>query len=82
MATKVKEDELFDTATAGVLDEPLVHTMVRAIASTAVPVGETQMIWEVDKEISDWVARGYHLVNTHYLGREPEGWNVMYILSK
>ena len=81
MATK-KEELFDDVAPQAVLEEPLVHTMLRAIATTAVPVGDTKMIEQVDADVSAWVARGYRLVSTHYVGREPEGLMMLYVLSK
>lgn len=85
MATKVKEEELFELSEptkAPEFVEPMVHTMLRAIATTAIPIGDTQMISQVDADVSAWVERGYRLVNTHYVGREPEGIMMLYVLSK
>lgn len=84
MATKVKEEELFaeQIVPAGVVNEPLVHTMIRTISSDAFPQGQSQFVHEVDADVSSWVERGYRLVNTHYLGQEVEGYIVMYVLSK
>ena len=84
MATKAKEELSLEVeeVVEPVFEGSSVHTMVRSISSTAHPLGDTKMIEQVDADVSAWVDRGYRLVNTHYLGREPEGFIVMYVLSK
>lgn len=62
--------------------EPRVHTMVRSIATTAVPQGDSQPVYEVDADVSGWVERGYKLVSTHLIGVDANAINLVYILSK
>jgi len=73
--------ELFEEGRE-VLPEPLVHTMIRGIATTAIPIGDALTIDEVDADVSAWVARGYKLVNTHLIGVDVNSINMVYVLSK
>ena len=81
---KAVAEELFENEEVqeNLVYEPSVHTMLRNIATTAVPVGGAKMIEEVDRDISSWVERGYRLVNTHYIGSEPNAIVMLYVLSK
>ena len=36
----------------------------------------------IDEYLASWLNQGYTLFNTHYLGENPEGYGVLYILIK
>lgn len=91
MATKKTNEnveELFEGGIGfkedqGVVDElPLVHTMIRSISTTAVPLEGTDPIFVVDAEVGYWVSKGYKLISTHFLGQDPNGFMFAYILAK
>ena len=79
-----KTNELFAEAeeTAEVLEEPLAHTMLRTVANTFPPLGDAQTVQQVDADVSAWIAKGYHLVNSHYIGMETNGIVMVYVLAK
>lgn len=79
---KAIAEELFAEEVENVVEEPYIHTMIRSISTTAIPLEGTMPWYEVDKEVGDWVQRGYRLVNTHFLGQDPNGFMFAYILSK
>jgi len=35
---------------------------------------------DVDEYVSVWCSKGYEILNTHYLGEGPEGYQVLYVL--
>jgi len=76
-------EELFEASEPiMVAEEPMVHIMKRSISTTAVPLEGSQPVDEVNQEVSAWVERGYRLVNTHYLGTEPNFFTLVFVLSK
>lgn len=62
--------------------DPWVHTMIRSISTTALPLEGTDPFYVVDEEVGAWVAKGYRLVGTHFLGQDPNGFMFAYILSR
>lgn len=84
MAKSNVTEDLFEVESekAGHPFEPMVHTMVRSIATTPVPIGDAQPIYEVDADVSLWVERGYKLVSTHLIGVDVNSINMVYVLSK
>jgi len=80
---KAVSDELFTEELEVVLDDrPYIHNMIRSIARTGIPVGDTKTVFDVDADVGAWVANGYELFNTHYLGEDQTGWMVLYILVR
>lgn len=76
-------EELFEASEPiMVAEEPLVHVMLRNIATTGIPLEGAQTVSEVDADVSAWLARGYRLVNTHYLGMETSYFSIVFVLSK
>lgn len=61
-----------------------MHTIVRTISKVgAVPAGVSAFpVMQVDAYVSSWIDEGYELVDTHYLGERPEGYDMMYILLR
>lgn len=85
MATKEKElDDLFDEKEDEVTQvyEPLVHTMIRTISRTGMVDGGSYPLAWVDQQTSEWVAKGYKLINAQYIGTMPEGIQVLYVFAK
>ena len=39
-------------------------------------------IEEVDAYVGAWIEKGYRLVNAFYIGENPEGYGVMFLLAK
>lgn len=58
-----------------------VHTMVRRIGNS-VGVGGVQPVEVVDADVSQWQAKGYELVSTHFIGLESGVVDVMYVLAQ
>ena len=61
-------------------DYPLVHHMVRTIGEY--PVEGAVSAEFADAHVSAWIEKGYKLHSTHFIGLEPRGFNVLYILVK
>jgi hypothetical protein len=60
----------------------MIHQIIRTIARTGmVPPNTNAMTGtDVDAYIAQWEAQGYELFNTHYLGENPEGYTMLYVL--
>lgn len=69
-------------AEVSVMEEPYIHTMIRSISTTAIPLEGTKPWYEVDAEVGAWIQKGYKLISTHFLGQDPNGFMFAYILSK
>jgi len=64
-----------------------VKTIVRPISKnnrTVTPEQDPQQpryaVEEVDEYISAWVNKGYRILNTHYLGENPNAYIFAYVL--
>lgn len=63
---------------------PEVHVMLRYI-NRENRTNEAMNVWsgaEVDAQVSAWIGKGYKLQNTHYIGENPEGFGLVFILIK
>lgn len=62
---------------------PFVKQVIRYISRTGGdPQSGHYSVFDVDAYLSEWVEKGYELFNTHYLGENPEGFGVLYVLVK
>lgn len=62
---------------------PPVHTMIRTISRNGQSDGQNFFnITEVDAHVGAWIAQGYELRDTHFIGEDVEGWMVMYVLTR
>ena len=61
--------------------EKRVHHIQRVIAKN-MPAEGSVAAEEVNMYLSAWLSKGYRIVNTHYLGENPEGYSFMYILVR
>mgnify|MGYP001057476391 CR=1 FL=1 len=61
------------------LVEKKVHHVLRYI-SRGMPLEGAYSSEEVNMYLSEWMAKGYELFSTHYVGENPEGYGFMYIL--
>ena len=68
---KVVEDEL-----------PAVKQIVRYISDQGIELNGAEPVWQIDEYLSYYVKAGYTLVRTHYLGKNPEGYGMLYVLTK
>ena len=59
---------------------PRVKQMVRKFSSFASPGSDA--VLDVDNELSSWINNGWKLFATHYMGNDPEGVSIVYILTK
>jgi len=72
VASKVKVDGL-----------PPVKQIIRYISRQAPnPLQEHYSVGEIDSYVGSWIEQGYKLFNTHYIGENPEGFGVLYILVR
>ncbi len=61
---------------------PKVKQIIRYISRQAPSIEQEHFsVQEVDDYLSFWILQGYELFNTHYLGENPEGFGVLYILK-
>ena len=61
--------------------EKRVHHYFRYI-SKGMPIEGSVLAEQVNMELSAWYAKGYRLFSTHFLGENPEGFGVLYILVR
>lgn len=61
-----------------------VKNVIRYISKRGLTLPETSewSVGDVDTYLSEWIAKGYRLFSTHYLGENPEGYGVLYVLVK
>lgn len=60
---------------------PAVKQVIRYVSRGAPnPEARHYSVDEVDEYLGFWISQGYKLFNTHYLGENPEGFGVLYIL--
>lgn len=60
---------------------PKVKQIIRYISRQyANPQEGHFSVAEVDAYVGSWIEQGYTLFNTHYLGENPEGFGVLYVL--
>jgi two-component SAPR family response regulator len=86
--SKIKEDvenfesELLQPARVSVSGLPRVKQIIRWISKMnySNPEANFWSVQEVDAYINSWLEQGYALFNTHYIGDNPEGYGVLYIL--
>lgn len=82
----VAEKDVFDDAEAmeNPTFYPSVHVMIRWISRSNISAPDLsyQNYMEVDAEVGAWLLEGYKLINTHFLGENPEAFGVMFILAK
>lgn len=57
---------------------PAVKQMVRWIGAST--EGSVDAVQAVDAELSEWIAQGYKLFATHYVGTDNQAFGVLYIL--
>jgi len=77
---KLPEGVVVEEATSTVL--PKVKQIIRYISRQAPdPQSGHFGVGEIDSYLSGWIGQGYELFNTHYLGENPEGFGVLYILK-
>ena len=63
-------------------EEPKVKQLIRYL-SNITQADQQTAIQDVDKQLSEYIDKGYKLFNTHFLGRTNEGtYMVLYILTK
>ena len=61
---------------------PKVKQIIRYISrGTPDPQMEHYSVEEIDDYLSGWFSQGYELFNTHYIGENPYGFGVLYILK-
>ena len=67
-----------------VMEYPLVKQIVRVISrmSQDDDLGGFHSVETIDAYLSEWVEKGYKLVNTHLVSEIPEGYQMLYILEK
>lgn len=96
IAQKVKKESEVENADNAILeireaakrqvlveDFPSVKQIVRYLSRQAPnPLEAHYSIAEVDAYVGSWVDQGYKLISTHYLGENPEGFGVLYILVR
>ena len=63
---------------------PLVKQVARVISRKNIDndVDGYHKLETIDAYLSEWVERGYKLVNTHLVSEIPEGYQMLYILEK
>lgn len=61
--------------------EKRVHHYLRYIAK-GMPLEGSVSAEQVNMELSGWYAKGYRILSTHYLGENPEGYGVLYVLVR
>lgn len=75
----VQEEQTMDTVGTEVNDSQRVKQMVRWISMGVNETGDS--VFSVDDELSGYLARGYRLLDTHYIGTDPSnGIGVFYVL--
>jgi hypothetical protein len=62
---------------------PLVKHIVRYISIQGPDASQGHFsAFEVDAYLSSWVQRGYKLLSAQYIGQNPEGIGILYILVR
>jgi len=77
----VQEEQTMETSVSEVqeVEGPKVKQMVRWISMGVNETGDS--VFTVDEELSSYLARGYRLLGTHYIGTDPSnGIGVFYVL--
>ncbi len=72
----VEEQEVVETKESLV---PVKH-IVRVVSSGA-PINGAVAVGEVEEYLAEQYERGYSLFGTHFLGIQPEGYAMMWILA-
>ena len=65
-------------------DEQMVKQVIRYISkqNRSMQVSGEWSVEDVDNYLSEWLNKGFRLFSTHYLGENPEGYGMMYVLVK
>ena len=68
----------------GSVEDVDLHSIVRVISKTNAmnPNASAFPSVQVDAYVASFLAQGYQLANTHYLGEIPEGFIMVYILLR
>ena len=67
-----------------VMDYPSVKQILRVISKQGMDsvMDGYFRIETVDAYVAEWIDKGYKLANTHYVGENPEGYIMLYVLVK
>ena len=77
------KDDMIKEVVAEAAEMPYVKQIIRYISRTAGdPQANHWSVQEIDAYLDAWYQQGYKLYNTHYLGENPEGFGVLYIMTK
>lgn len=80
--TLIGEPEQLDTINKDISYETKdLHQMFRVIAR-GMPQGGSQLISEVDAEVTAWLRKGYRLQQSFMLATLPEGYQMLYVLVR
>lgn len=61
---------------------PSVKQIIRYISIESRPDGGSQAVDAIDAYVGSWIDLGYKLVSTHYIGQNPNGIGIIYILAR
>ena len=60
--------------------KPYVKQIVRYLSTSGQYDEGAEPVWAVDQYLDAWYQQGYVLKDTHYMGQNPEGIGVLYVL--
>jgi len=60
----------------------LIHHVIRTISRDGSGVGDSWTMQETEEHIMQFLAEGWKVHQTHYLGELPEGYTMLWVLLK
>lgn len=60
----------------------LVHHVVRTISKATGATGGAWSLSDIEEYIAQYTMAGWELFATHYLGEVPEGYSMLWVLTK
>lgn len=60
----------------------MVHHVIRTISKSTGAVGGSWTLADIEEYIAQYTMAGWELFATHYLGEVPEGFNMLWVLTK
>ena len=59
-----------------------VKLVVRYLSKTLMPQGDAWLANDVEAYLTSYIDLGYRLVDTHYVGENPDGYGICFILTR
>ena len=78
------KDDMIKEVVAEAAEMPYAKQFIRYISRQNITDLDSNQwtVQEVDAYIDAWYQQGYKITDTHYLGENPEGFGMLYVMTK